>query len=85
MTAQTTSSDFIKEFLATLPSQFKNLHQSALNELTPKLESWLSSLNLVTKTQFDAQAKILEKAQKDIVTLKSALETLEKQTEKSIA
>lgn len=85
MTAQTTSSDFIKEFLATLPSQFKNLHQSALSELTPKLESWLSSLNLVTKTEFDAQTKILEKAQQDIVSLKATIEALEEQAQETTA
>jgi len=71
------SPDIIKDFLATLPSQFKTIHQQALDDLKPKLEIWLSSLNLVGKTEFAAQSEVLERCQRDLAELKAAMACLE--------
>ncbi len=77
------SPQLIRDFLATLPSQFQQVNQQLISDLQPKLETWLSSLNLVTKSEFDAQAKILKRAQSDLLVIKSQLAAMNKAPESS--
>lgn len=75
--SQNFNPQLIKEFLNTLPSQVQNFNQQLIQDLQPKLEQWLSSLNLVSRQEFDLQTKRLNQAKDELSEIKLMLAELQ--------
>lgn len=70
-----------------LREQFNRLF--ADNDITPEirrrfksqLEGWLNNLNIVSREEFDAQTKVLQQTQQQLVKLEQALDDLKSQSQ----
>lgn len=75
--------DISEKVLAKLPPEFNNAKQGIQHNLEQALKTGLNKLDLVSRQEFDAQRKVLARAQAQIEILEKQLAELEQQLKKS--
>lgn len=61
-------------FVASLPEHIKTTHERSLEHLKPWIESWLSQANIVTREEFEIQARILKQLQSQVKALQAQVD-----------
>lgn len=74
--------DFLKKLAEELTSAIPNHFQSIKKDMEKNchliLKKFFSSLNIVTREEFDVQAKVLARTRKKVEKLEELVKTLEK-------
>jgi len=68
---------------AAIPEGLKQFHQQSLEQFKQILQSQLSKLDLVSRQEFDIQAKLLEQAVLKIAELEKKVVQLEQEIKKN--
>ncbi|MCD6039787.1 MAG: hypothetical protein K0S27_1187 [Gammaproteobacteria bacterium] len=70
--------DLTQRLCETLPSHFKEIKKDVEKNFCAILQSTFNKLDLVTREEFDAQAKVLARSRKKIEALEADIKKLEK-------
>ncbi|MBS0286434.1 MAG: accessory factor UbiK family protein [Proteobacteria bacterium] len=76
MFSPNTAEDKVKQFVESLPPGFKTLNQEMKNQLKQALLQWFSSMDLVTREEFDIQCQVLIKTRLKLDELSAQLANL---------
>lgn len=74
--------DLVKNLLGALPQGMADLREDARKNFRAALAAGLQHLDLVTRSEFDAQRAVLEKAREEIKALHAKLDSLSEQMQK---
>ena len=69
--------NLVNNLLNAIPQSAKDLRTDAEKNLRVTLEAGLQKLNLVSRTEFDAQRAVLEKTRQQLESLQAKIEELE--------
>lgn len=69
--------EMARKFAQSLPSGVREFQQEMENNMRSTLQSMLSRLDLVTREEFDAQAKVLARTRAQLETLEARVVALE--------
>lgn len=75
----------LKRLNESIPPGLKAFQQELESLFRSVLDSTLSRLNLVTREEFDAQVKVLQKTRKKLESLDKKVELFEKQSQENSA
>ena len=70
--------NLVNKLLDAMPQGASDLRQDAKNNLRATLEAGLQKLNLVSRTEFEAQRAVLENTRQQLVLLETKIAELEK-------
>ena len=70
--------NLVNKLLDAMPQGASDLRQDAKNNLRATLEAGLEKLNLVSRTEFEAQRAVLENTRQQLVLLETKIAELEK-------
>lgn len=68
--------ELVKNLLATLPQGMADLREDTRKNFRAALAAGLQHLDLVTRTEFDAQRAVLDKAREEIQALHARVDAL---------
>jgi BMFP domain-containing protein YqiC len=74
--------DLVKNLLGALPQGMAELREDARKNFRAALAAGLQHLDLVTRSEFDAQRAVLAKAREEIKALHAKLDALSEQLQK---
>lgn len=69
--------EMARKFAQSLPSGMREFQQEMESNMRATLQSMLSRLDLVTREEFDAQAKVLARTRAQLETLEARVAALE--------
>lgn len=75
--------DLVQKLLGSLPQGMADLREDARHNFRTALMAGLQHLDLVTRSEFDAQRAVLDKAREDIKALHTKLDDLIKAQDKA--
>lgn len=74
--------ELVKNLLGALPQGMADLQEDTRKNFRAVLAAGLQHLDLVTRTEFDAQRAVLDKAREEIRTLHARVDTLIEERDK---
>lgn len=74
--------DLVKKLLGALPQGMSDLREDARKNVRATLAAGLQRLDLVTRTEFDVQRAVLDKAREEIKALHAKLDALAEELDK---
>ena len=70
--------DIVEDLCASLPSQFQSFKKDVSKNFQAVLKSTFNKLDLVSREEFDAQTKVLQRTRQKIEALAKEIHNLEK-------
>lgn len=72
------ANEFVKNVVASMPEGLKNLPSDMQKNLKSAVQAAFSKMDLVTREEFDAQRKVLERYREKLEALEEKVAELEK-------
>lgn len=71
------ANEFVQNVLASMPEGLKNLPQDLQKNLRSAVQTAFSKMDLVTREEFDAQTKVLQRSREKLEALEKTVAELE--------